>query len=96
MNFMPAAVEGATLHLPIGDIKLTREMADEVQGHDILIAGARPEHFEDASMLDDARKAEGLTFEAHVDDRVAGQRAVRLHPLRGSRGGAGPAPGAGV
>ena len=67
MNFMPAAVEGATLHLPIGDIKLTREMADEVQGHDILIAGARPEHFEDASMLDDARKAEGLTFEAHVD-----------------------------
>jgi multiple sugar transport system ATP-binding protein len=64
---MPAAVEGATLHLPIGDIKLTREMADEVQGHDILIAGARPEHFEDASMLDDARKAEGLTFEAHVD-----------------------------
>jgi multiple sugar transport system ATP-binding protein len=32
MNFMPAAVEGATLHLPIGDIKLTREMADEVQG----------------------------------------------------------------
>ena len=67
MNFMPAGVEGATLHLPIGDIKLTREMADEVQGHDILIAGARPEHFEDASMLDDARKAEGLTFEAHVD-----------------------------
>jgi multiple sugar transport system ATP-binding protein len=67
MNFMPAAVEGATLHLPIGDIKLTREMADEVQGHDILIAGARPEHFEDAAMLDDARKAEGLTFEAHVD-----------------------------
>jgi multiple sugar transport system ATP-binding protein len=67
MNFMPAGVEGATLHLPIGDIKLTREMADEVQGHDILIAGARPEHFEDASLLDDARKAEGLTFEAHVD-----------------------------
>ena len=67
MNFMPAAVEGGALHLPIGDIKLTRDMADEVQGHDILIAGARPEHFEDASMLDDARKAEGLTFEAHVD-----------------------------
>ncbi|HEY6696971.1 MAG TPA: sn-glycerol-3-phosphate ABC transporter ATP-binding protein UgpC [Acidimicrobiales bacterium] len=67
MNFLPAGVDGATLHLPIGDIKLAREMADEVQGHDILIAGVRPEHFEDAARLDDARRAQGLTFEAHVD-----------------------------
>jgi multiple sugar transport system ATP-binding protein len=67
MNFMPAGVEDSTLHLPIGDIELTRELVDEVKGHDILIAGVRPEHFEDASMLDDARKAQGLTFEAHVD-----------------------------
>jgi multiple sugar transport system ATP-binding protein len=67
MNFLPAGVEGATLHLPIGDIKLTREMADEVQGHDILIAGVRPEHFEDAARLEDARRSQGITFEAHVD-----------------------------
>jgi multiple sugar transport system ATP-binding protein len=67
MNFMPAGVENSMLRLPIGDIELTRELADEVKGHDILIAGVRPEHFEDASMLDVARKAEGLTFEAHVD-----------------------------
>jgi multiple sugar transport system ATP-binding protein len=67
MNFMPAGVEGSTLRLPIGDIELTRELTDEVQGRDILIAGVRPEHFEDASMLDDARKARGLSFKAHVD-----------------------------
>jgi multiple sugar transport system ATP-binding protein len=67
MNFMPAGVEDSTLHLPIGDIELTRELVEEVKGHDILIAGVRPEHFEDSSMLDDARKAQGLTFEAHVD-----------------------------
>jgi multiple sugar transport system ATP-binding protein len=67
MNFMPAGVEDSTLHLPIGDIELTRDLVEEVKGHDILIAGVRPEHFEDASMLDDARKAQGLTFEAHVD-----------------------------
>ena len=67
MNFMPAGVEDSTLHLPIGDIDLTRELVEEVKGHDILIAGVRPEHFEDASMLDDARKVQGLTFEAHVD-----------------------------
>jgi multiple sugar transport system ATP-binding protein len=67
MNFMPAGVEDSTLHLPIGDIELTHNLVEEVKGHDILIAGVRPEHFEDASMLDDARKAQGLTFEAHVD-----------------------------
>ena len=67
MNFLPARVEGSTLHLPIGDIELTPELAETVKGRDILIAGVRPEHFEDAAMLDDARKAQGLTFSAHVD-----------------------------
>jgi multiple sugar transport system ATP-binding protein len=27
----------------------------------------RPEHFEDPARLDDARKAEGLMFKAHID-----------------------------
>jgi multiple sugar transport system ATP-binding protein len=67
MNFMPAGVEGATLHLPIGDIELTPEVAEDMQGHDILIAGVRPEHFEDASSLDDARRSRGRAFEAHID-----------------------------
>jgi multiple sugar transport system ATP-binding protein len=67
MNFMPASVEGATLSLPIGDLELTDEVAAKVEGRGILIAGARPEHFEDANMLDDARKAEGLVFRAKVD-----------------------------
>jgi multiple sugar transport system ATP-binding protein len=67
MNFLPAGVEGSTLHLPIGDIELAQEVAEDVRGHDILIAGVRPEHFEDAAMLEDTRKAEGLSFKAHVD-----------------------------
>ena len=67
MNFLPAGVEGSTLHLPIGDITLRPEVAARAQGHDILLAGVRPDHFEDASMLDDARKAAGLPFTAHVD-----------------------------
>jgi multiple sugar transport system ATP-binding protein len=67
MNFMPAGVEGSTLHLPIGDIELTHDVAENVRDRDLLIAGVRPEHFEDASMLDDARKAKGLSFGAHVD-----------------------------
>ena len=67
MNFLPAGVEGDTLHLPIGDIELTPEVAEDVQGRDLLIAGVRPEHFGDAAMLDETRKAEGLSFKAHVD-----------------------------
>jgi multiple sugar transport system ATP-binding protein len=67
MNFMPAGVDGDTLHLPIGDVRLTPDVAEDVQGLDTLIAGVRPEHFEDPSRLDDARKAEGLLFKAHID-----------------------------
>ncbi len=67
MNFMPATVEGTKLALPIGDIELASDMAGQVQGHEILLAGVRPEHFEDASLLDDERKRKGLTFRDHVE-----------------------------
>ena len=61
MNFMPASVEDGTLSLPIGDIEPAPETSpSRCRGHDVLIAGIRPEHFEDASLLDDARKGEGL------------------------------------
>ena len=49
MNFMPASVDGAKLSLPIGDIELTADLAERgARGTSILIAGIRPEHFEDA------------------------------------------------
>jgi multiple sugar transport system ATP-binding protein len=67
MNFLPASVDGDTLGLPIGDLRLTPEMAEKVEGKEVLIAGVRPEHFEDAAMLDDARRAEGMVFQAKVD-----------------------------
>ena len=68
MNFMPATViEGGRLSLPIGDIDLTDDLAEQVGEHDILIAGIRPEHFEDAKLVDEARRAEGLAFNAHID-----------------------------
>jgi multiple sugar transport system ATP-binding protein len=67
MNFLPARVDGSTLKLPIGDISLTSDVASVVSGHDLLIAGVRPEHFEVASQVDEARLDEGLQFTAHVD-----------------------------
>jgi multiple sugar transport system ATP-binding protein len=67
MNFMPASVSGNTLSLPVGDIELSQDQAGQVAGHDLLIAGIRPEHFEDASLLDDQRKRQGLVFSDHID-----------------------------
>jgi len=67
MNFLPATVEASKLSLPIGDIELAPDLATTTAGHDVLIAGVRPEHFEDAAGLDEERKQHGLLFHAEVD-----------------------------
>ncbi|HEX5366380.1 MAG TPA: sn-glycerol-3-phosphate ABC transporter ATP-binding protein UgpC [Acidimicrobiales bacterium] len=67
MNFMPASVQGGTLTLPVGEIRLGDEVAARVDDREVLIAGIRPEHFEDASLLDRQRRAEGLVFTATID-----------------------------
>ncbi|HEX5945057.1 MAG TPA: sn-glycerol-3-phosphate ABC transporter ATP-binding protein UgpC [Acidimicrobiales bacterium] len=67
MNFLPAGVEGSTLKLPIGDLELTDDQAQRVQGHDLLIAGVRPEHFEDASLVDGQRRGQGVLFRDRID-----------------------------
>ena len=36
-------------------------------GRELVIVGIRPQHFEDASILDAATRARGQTFTAHVD-----------------------------
>ena len=58
MNFMPATVEGDTVKLPFGDVRLPQEMHDRLsQGEGRqLIAGIRPEHFEDASLVGETRR----------------------------------------
>jgi multiple sugar transport system ATP-binding protein len=68
MNFMPARVEGDTVKLPFGDVRLPRELHDRVSGAAgrQLIAGIRPENFEDATLVGEARDR-GATFQAHID-----------------------------
>jgi multiple sugar transport system ATP-binding protein len=68
MNFMPATVEGDTVKLPFGDVRLPSELHDAVREHHgkQLIAGIRPEHFEDASLIGDARDR-GITFKANIE-----------------------------
>ncbi len=65
MNFMPANVKGDSLELPFVTVPLSAELAEKVKGNDILIAGVRPEHFEDSSLIDD--DAKGVRFTAPVD-----------------------------
>ena len=66
MNFLPATVDGTTVKLPFGEVEIPQEKADKVSGQGLLIAGIRPEHFEDASVIDDDKR-QGHTFRATVD-----------------------------
>ncbi|WP_370290843.1 ABC transporter ATP-binding protein [Nocardioides sp.] len=66
MNFLPATVEGTTLKLPFGDVEIPAERAERASGRGVLIAGLRPEHFEDASLAS-AEGRSGSTFTAPVD-----------------------------
>jgi multiple sugar transport system ATP-binding protein len=68
MNFMPATVDGDTIKLPIGDVRLPAELRDKVghaQGRQLL-AGIRPENFEDAALVGEAR-GRGSTFRANIE-----------------------------
>jgi len=67
MNFLPARVEGNQLELPFGKLTLPAEKAARAEGRGLLIAGIRPEHFNDAAVLDAQTRAQGSTFTAHVD-----------------------------
>src|SRR6185369_17750377 len=57
MNFMPATVSGDSVELPIGTVRLPQELRDKVGHADgrQLLAGIRPENFEDAGLVGEAR-----------------------------------------
>jgi multiple sugar transport system ATP-binding protein len=65
MNFLPATVEGTAVKLPFGTVPLPPERAEKAAGKGLLMAGIRPEHFEDASVRAD--QGAGSTFRAQVD-----------------------------
>jgi multiple sugar transport system ATP-binding protein len=67
MNFLPATLDGSRLSTPFGPIELDARRADAVRGRDLLLVGIRPEYFDDASLLDSAKLAQGSVFRARVD-----------------------------
>jgi multiple sugar transport system ATP-binding protein len=66
MNFVPAEVDGTTVKMPFGTVEIPRERAERAQGKGLLIAGIRPEHFNDATVVDEDKRS-GHTFRANVD-----------------------------
>ncbi len=70
MNFMPATLTNGSVHLPIADVALPQEVRDRLgrqpDGRSV-IAGIRPEDFEDATKVDSDSRARGATFKAKLD-----------------------------
>jgi multiple sugar transport system ATP-binding protein len=79
MNFFTATIDGSRVHLPIGDIELSSELHERLRADDAdgnggtggatreVIAGVRPEDFEDAEFVDRAHHDGGYEFEATIE-----------------------------
>ncbi|MEV0156254.1 sn-glycerol-3-phosphate ABC transporter ATP-binding protein UgpC [Micromonospora sp. NPDC050686] len=70
MNFLHAAVEEGHLRTALGDVPIGERIKRQLSGGDApreLILGIRPEHFEDAELVDEDTRRRGMEFEAPVD-----------------------------
>ena len=67
MNLLPAKVKGNQVELPFVTVDIGYELAEKVADTDLLIAGIRPEYFEDASLVEPGKRGRGSTFRATVD-----------------------------
>ncbi len=68
MNFMPAEVADGKIKLPLGEVDPTHIEGLELPRDGKVVAGIRPENFEDAAIVQDSMKNErGLLFEAEID-----------------------------
>jgi multiple sugar transport system ATP-binding protein len=66
MNFMPAQVEGGEVTLPMASVR-ANGLAQAAEGGKGLIAGIRPEHFEDAGLVGQDKRGQGATFRARIE-----------------------------
>ena len=70
MNFFPATLTDVGVRLPFGEVTLTQEVHDLLAQHPTpnnVIVGVRPEHLEDAALIDTYARIRALTFEVKVD-----------------------------
>jgi multiple sugar transport system ATP-binding protein len=70
MNFFPAQLTDVGVSLPFGDITLTQQVHDVLAAHPTptnVIVGVRPEHIDDAKLIDKYQRLGSLVFEVGVD-----------------------------
>ena len=70
MNFVPVELADGELRSALGTVPLPDRLRRAVESADAprdLVLGIRPEHFEDAALVDDAVGARGATFTGEVD-----------------------------
>jgi multiple sugar transport system ATP-binding protein len=68
MNFMVAEIADGKIRLPIGEVDPAQIEGLELPSQGKVVAGIRPENFEDAEIVQDSVKNErGLLFEAEID-----------------------------
>ncbi|MET0461254.1 MAG: ATP-binding cassette domain-containing protein, partial [Ilumatobacteraceae bacterium] len=68
MNFLPATVRGDKVELPFVTVDLPEHArGGKVPEDKLLIAGIRPEYFEDKSVVEEHKLAHGASFTAEVD-----------------------------
>jgi multiple sugar transport system ATP-binding protein len=67
MNFVPARVDGDIVKLPMVDVPVPPQLADQLREAGNIIAGIRPEDFEDASLLSPDQRAQGVVFRVTID-----------------------------
>jgi multiple sugar transport system ATP-binding protein len=67
MNFMTATLEDGRLSLPIASVSFDRTLRARAEGGRQLIAGIRPESFEDAAVVSSDVRDRGCTFRARIE-----------------------------
>jgi multiple sugar transport system ATP-binding protein len=84
MNFFPATLTDVGVRLPFGEVTLTQEASDLLRKHPKpanVIAGLRPEHLDDSSLMDTYARIRALTFEVTVDlvESLGAEKYVHFH-----------------
>ncbi|AOS61770.1 ABC transporter ATP-binding protein [Actinoalloteichus hymeniacidonis] len=70
MNFLTGEIADDTLRTPLGSVRITdriRRLLEQSKAPREVILGVRPEHFEDASHVDESLRGQGGLFTAEVD-----------------------------
>ncbi|QHG85192.1 MULTISPECIES: ABC transporter ATP-binding protein [Rhodococcus] len=70
MNFVPGQIENGSIRTSFGEFRLPDERWETVRRNNPsreVVVGIRPEHFEDADLLDPTQRETGVTFSAEVD-----------------------------